>query len=140
VRTARLQMLAKAPLAERRFPRPVYKRYGYDYWQQLPDRSIVFGGGRDTTPDTEWTHDGAPSAAVQDYLTRTLRTDLGVDAPITHRWAATVAYTDTGLPICRQLDRGLWVLGAYSGTGNVMGAVLAREVAQQLAGTVRSHG
>ena len=80
VRTARLQMLATAPAPEVRYPRPVYKRYGYDYWQQLPDGSVLFGGGRDTTPDTEWTHDATPSGAIQDYLTRTLRSDLGVHA------------------------------------------------------------
>jgi gamma-glutamylputrescine oxidase len=132
VRTARLQMLATAPVAPR-FPRPVYRRYGYDYWQQLPDGSICLGGGRDTTPDTEWTHDGSPSATIQDYLDRTLRDTLGVQASVTHRWAALVGYTGTGLPLCRRLDDGLWALGGYSGTGNVVGAVLAREVAAALA-------
>ena len=24
-----------------RVPRPVYRRYGYDYWQQLPDEALV---------------------------------------------------------------------------------------------------
>ncbi len=133
VRTARLQMLATAPAPEARFPRPVYKRYGYDYWQQLPDGCVLFGGGRDTTPDTEWTDDATPSGAIQDYLTRTLRSDLGVHAEITHRWAGLVSYTETGLPICRALGDGVWALGGYSGTGNVMGAVLAREAAAAIA-------
>lgn len=131
VRTARLQMLATAPAPEVSYPRAVYKRYGYDYWQQLPDGCVVFGGGRDTTPDTEWTTDAGPSEAIQDYLTRTLRADLGVRAPVTHRWAASVAYTDTGLPVFRDLGDGVQVLGAYSGTGNVVGAVLGRAAAQR---------
>jgi gamma-glutamylputrescine oxidase len=33
VRTARLQMLATAPAPEVKFTLPVYRRYGYDYWQ-----------------------------------------------------------------------------------------------------------
>ncbi len=131
VRTARLQMLGTAPAPDVSFPRAVYKRYGYDYWQQLPDGSIVLGGGRDTTPDTEWTHDDAPSDAIQDYLTRTLRKDLRVTADVTHRWAASVSYTESGLPLYRELGDGLVVMGAYSGTGNVVGALMGRAAAQQ---------
>jgi gamma-glutamylputrescine oxidase len=134
VRTARLQMLASAPAPEVQIPRPVYKRYGYDYWQQLPDGCVLLGGGRDVTPDSEWTTDDTPGAVIQDYLTRTLREDLGVTAAITHRWAALVSYTSTGLPLCRQLGAGLWALGGYSGTGNVLGAVFAREVAAAVVG------
>jgi len=130
VRTARLQMLATAPAPEVSFPRAVYKRYGYDYWQQLPDGCVLLGGGRDKTPDTEWTTDASPSATIQDYLTRTLRDDLGVHADVTHRWAASVAYTETGLPLFRDLGDGLRVMGAYSGTGNTIGALLGRASAQ----------
>jgi gamma-glutamylputrescine oxidase len=133
VRTTRLQMLATAPAPEVHIPRPVYKRYGYDYWQQLPDGSVVLGGGRDITPDTEWGFDAEPGELIQSYLTHTLRTELGVRADITHRWAALVSYTDTGLPLCREVERGVWALGGYSGTGNVMGAVFAREVAAAVA-------
>lgn len=130
VRTARLQMLAAAPDPPVRVPRPVSARYGYDYWQQLPDGSITLGGGRDTTPDTEWTTDDAPSDAIQRYLTRTLRERLGVTSEVTHRWAASVAFTDTGLPLFRRLGSGVHVVGAYSGTGNVVGAMLGRAAAQ----------
>jgi gamma-glutamylputrescine oxidase len=130
VRTARLQMLATAPAPEVSFPRAVYKRYGYDYWQQLPDGCVVLGGGRDMTPDTEWTTDATPSAAIQDYLTRTLREDLRVRAAVTHRWAASVSYTETGLPVFHSSGDGLLVLGGYSGTGNVVGAILGRAAAQ----------
>jgi len=131
VRTARLQMLASAPAPEVLFTRPVSTRYGYDYWQQLPDRSIVLGGGRDVSPDTEWTTDPAPSATIQDFLTRTLRERVGVRAAITHRWGATVSYTPSGLPVFRALDDGLQVVGGYSGTGNVVGALLGRAAAQR---------
>lgn len=131
VRTARLQMLATAPDLPLRFPRPVSTRFGYDYWQQLADGSILFGGGRDTAEDAEWTTDDVPSAGIQDYLTRTLRERIGVRSDITHRWAASVAYTDSGLPVYQSLGGGVTVLGAYSGTGNLVGAVLGRAAARQ---------
>lgn len=130
VRTARLQMLAAAPELPLRFPRPVSTRYGFDYWQQLPDGSILLGGGRDHLLEEEWTADDTPSAKVQDYLTRMLRERLGVESEITHRWAASVAFTETGLPLIESLAGGVTVLGAYSGTGNLIGAVLGRGAAR----------
>lgn len=130
VRTARLQMLASAPQLPITFSRPVSMRYGYDYWQQLEDGSVLLGGGRDKFEAGEWTTDDAPDTNVQEYLERRLREKLGITAEITHRWAASVAFTDTGLPIARELGSGVFVVGAYSGTGNLVGAVCGRGVAQ----------
>ncbi len=132
VRTARLQMLATAPV-ERRFTRPVYRRWGYDYWQQLPDGRIALGGMRDAGGEAEWTTQAEPTNAVQMRLEELLR-QLDIHAPITHRWAAPVAYTPTGLPIAEEVRPGVWAIGAYSGTGNVVGALLGREVAWALLG------
>lgn len=130
VRTARLQMLATAPQLPIRFPRPVSTRYGFDYWQQLPDGSVLLGGGRDKFEAQEWTSDDSPDERVQAYLTTTLRERLGISADVTHRWAASVAFTETGLPIVRALGDGVFALGAYSGTGNLVGAVCGRGAAR----------
>ncbi len=132
VRTARLQMLATAP-TEARFPRPVYRRWGYDYWQQLPDGRIALGGMRDAGGEAEWTLQAEPSQDIQCRLEQLLR-QLGIQAPITHRWAASVGYTPDGLPIAEEVRPGVWAIGAYSGTGNVVGALLGQEVAWVLAG------
>jgi glycine/D-amino acid oxidase-like deaminating enzyme len=130
VRTARLQMVGTAPAREVRFPRPVYTRYGLDYWQQLDDRRIALGGFRDAGGEEEWTGSTEPSERVQTAIEHFLRTTLGVAAPITHRWAASVSYSATGLPIVEEVKPGVWVAGAYSGTGNVVGALSGRALAQ----------
>ena len=128
VRTARAQMLATGPAYEVDIPRPVYARYGYDYWQQLPDKRVVLGGFRDLGGPPEWTRDATPSDAVQGHLEEFLRVGLGVRAPITHRWAGTIGFTEDKLPV---IWHGAgWALGGYSGTGNVLGAVCGRAVAQ----------
>ena len=62
VRPVRLQMLATAPTSEIVVPRPVYARWGYDYWQQVEDGRLVLGGFRDVGGDEEWTDDATPSA------------------------------------------------------------------------------
>ena len=132
VRTARLQMLATAPTNEVRFARPVYARWGYDYWQQRPDGVIALGGARDVGGEAEWTHETAPSDVVQAALEHRLREGLGVHAPITHRWAASVSYTRDELPIVREVRPGVWAIGGYSGTGNVIGSLLGRGMARWL--------
>ncbi len=129
VRTARLQMLATAPAPEVRIPRPVYARWGYEYWQQLPDGRVALGGSRDHAGAEEWTHAAEPSARVQALLERFLRDGVGVRAPVTHRWAASVGYTADGLPVLEEVRPGVFAAGGYSGTGNVVGALCGRAVA-----------
>jgi len=130
IRTARLQMLATAPTDEVRLPRPVYARWGYEYWQQLPDGRIALGGFRDAGGESQWTHDAEPCEPVQQRLERFLRDGLGVRAPVTHRWAASVSFTDTGLPLLEEVRPGVLALGGYSGTGNVIGALCGRAAAE----------
>ena len=134
VRTARLQMLATAPAPEVNFTRPIYWRYGYEYWQQLPDRSIALGGFRDFALEAEWTHEVAPTEFIQGLLEKFLREHLKVRAPVTHRWAASVAYTADNLPILEQVRDKVWAVGAYCGTGNITGALSARAAARLACG------
>jgi glycine/D-amino acid oxidase-like deaminating enzyme len=138
VRTARLQMLATAPVLNLDLPRPVYRRWGYEYWQQLPDRRIALGGLRDRAGDGEWTDVAVSTDAVQAALERVLRDELGVTAPVTHRWAGAVGYSANGLPVIDEVRPKVWAVGGYSGTGNILGALCGRGVAQ-LAVTGRSE-
>jgi len=130
VRTARLQMLATAPAPEVRYSRPVYARYGYEYWQQLPDRRVALGGFRDFGGEPGWTTDAEPCSRVQDRLERFLRDRVGVRAEITHRWAAPVGYTEDGVPVLDEVRPGVWAAGGYSGTGNLIGTICGRAAAQ----------
>jgi glycine/D-amino acid oxidase-like deaminating enzyme len=130
VRSARLQMLATAPTTEVRLAHPVYARWGFDYWQQRPDGSIALGGARDLAGSNEWTTDAVPTDEIQHALEHRLRDTLGVHAPITHRWAATVGYTASGLPVVSEVRPGVWAIGGYCGTGNVVGSLLGRGLAR----------
>jgi glycine/D-amino acid oxidase-like deaminating enzyme len=132
VRTARLQMLATEPTDEVTFKRPVYARWGYDYWQQLPDGRVALGGQRDHFAEDEWTANGDPSAPVQAALDHLLRDRLGVRrARVTARWAAPAGFRQNGvLPVCRAVADNVWAVGGYSGTGNVVGALYGRAAAR----------
>jgi glycine/D-amino acid oxidase-like deaminating enzyme len=130
VRSTRAQMLATAPVAGEVAPRPVYDRRGYDYWQQLPDGRIALGGQRDRHLDTEWGAPAEPTAAVQSDLDRLLRDRVGVEAPVTHRWAGVIAFTADGLPILEEVRPGVVATGALNGHGNVLGSAAARAAAE----------
>lgn len=134
VRTARLQMLATAPAPDVRGVRPVYRRWGYDYWQQRPDGGIALGGCRDRFEASEWTADATPTAPVQAALDAVLRDVIGTTAPVTHRWAASVGYSASGLPVLDEVRPGVWACGGYSGTGNVVGWLCGRAAARHAAG------
>jgi glycine/D-amino acid oxidase-like deaminating enzyme len=136
VRTARLQMIATAPVAGGRLPCPVYGRWGYDYAQQSADGSLFVGGGRDRFVDAEWTTSTDPSEAVQDYIESVARRMAGGPVDTTHRWAASVGFTADGRPLCAQVEDGVVAVGGYNGTGNLVGPIAARAaVALALDGT-----
>lgn len=130
VRTARAQMLGTEP-APRRLERPVYARWGYDYWQQLPDGRIVLGGARDRGGAAEWTDEAVPTGGVQQELDRLLAR-VRPAATVSHRWAGLIAFTEDRLPVCEEVRPGVTACGAYSGTGNLL-APLAGRAAVELA-------
>ena len=138
VRSARLQMVGTAPTSDVVVARPVYARFGLDYWQQLPDGRILLGGGRDVGGEAEWVQhgpwDAATTAPVQAHLEHLLRHDIGTAAPVEQRWTGVVGFTDDHLPVLAEPEPGLLAVGGYSGTGNLVGPLCARWAADRLLG------
>jgi gamma-glutamylputrescine oxidase len=137
LRTARLQMLATAPVAPGRLPCPVYGRWGYDYAQQGVDGRLYAGGGRDRFVKAEWTGSTDPSRQVQRYIEGVAGRMAAGPVAVTHRWGASVGFTADARPLCVLVDVGVVAVGGYNGTGNLVGPVAARAaVALALDGTV----
>jgi gamma-glutamylputrescine oxidase len=136
VRARRLHMVATEPLPERIVDQLVYARWGYEYFQQRPDGRVLAGGFGDVDGDNSYTDSGVGEPRIWDQIERYLHEDIGVEAPITHRWTGTVGYSDDRRPFAGPVPArpGLWVAGGYSGTGNVPGFLAGREVADTIAG------
>jgi glycine/D-amino acid oxidase-like deaminating enzyme len=129
VRTKRLNMVATAPAPAGHLPLPIYARYGYEYAHQRPDGRIALGGFSDLDGDDAWMDEEVLSEPVQRRLDRYLREELGVEAPVTHRWVGLVGYAPGRLPVCGPLPGGdgrVLALGGYSGTGHVQAWVASR--------------
>ena len=135
VRTKRLHMIATAPTDARLARQLVYSRWGYEYHHQTPEGRVALGGYSDLDADDSFTEREEPSPAVMDRIEQHLREELGVEAPITHRWVGLVGYGPDERPLAGPVpgEDGLYVLGGYNGTGNLNGFVAGRIVAGLIA-------
>jgi gamma-glutamylputrescine oxidase len=136
IRPTRGQALVTEPLGRDLFPGPHYARYGYDYWQQLPDRRLVIGGVRDAALEEEWTADEAVTPVVQERLEATVERLTGTRPAVEHRWSGIWGTTPDLLPLVGRVPgrEGVWVAAGYSGHGNVLGFACGELVAAAIAG------
>jgi glycine/D-amino acid oxidase-like deaminating enzyme len=133
VRSRRLHMVATEPLAERLVDCPVYARWGYEYFQQPPDGRLLAGGFSDLDGERSYTDRDEGRDEVWERIRRYLAEELGVEAPITHRWVGTVGYSEDGLPVVGEAG-GVHYAGGYSGHGNVLGYLAGQQLADRIAG------
>ena len=130
------QVLVTEPLDREVFPAPHYARYGYDYWQQLPDRRLVIGGSRDAALGEESTTAEAVTPIVQGRLEAAVRRLTGGSPRVEHRWAGIWGTTADLLPLAGRLPGRprTWVAAGDSGHGNVLGFACGELVARAIAG------
>jgi gamma-glutamylputrescine oxidase len=136
VRARRLHMVATAAAPERLVDELVYARWGYEYLQQQPDCRVLAGGFGDLDGEASYTDRGDAEPRIWERIERYLREDIGVEAPVTHRWTGTVGYSEDRRPFVGPVPDhpGLWVAGGYSGTGNVLGFLAGQELGDAVAG------
>jgi glycine/D-amino acid oxidase-like deaminating enzyme len=117
IRPVRAQMLATAPTAVP-FPAPVYAEWGHRYWRRRADGALLVGGFRSRAAADEEGFDAGPTAAIQAHLDTQVAA-LGVDAPVTHRWAGTMGFSTDGLPLAGRVpgSQRLFVAAGYTGHG-----------------------
>jgi gamma-glutamylputrescine oxidase len=118
IQPRRAQMLASGPEAARLCEQPTYSHFGYRYWRQLPTGEVLIGGWRDTAVDIEVGYDERPTAEIQGHLENQLR-HLGADSEVTHRWAGTMGFTESGLPLVGPVDGmpNVYLCAGYNGHG-----------------------
>ena len=133
IQPTRAQMLATAPEAKLITEIPVYSNFGYRYWRQLPSGEFLIGGWRDTTLETEKTLDAEPTGEIQEQLDRAAK-DLGVTAEVTHRWAGTMGFTESGLPMAGPLEgmKDVYICAGFTGHGMGFAFMSAKQVAETI--------
>jgi gamma-glutamylputrescine oxidase len=133
IQPTRAQMLATAPQSRSVVDLPTYSNYGYRYWRQLPSGEVLIGGWRDTSLESEKTLDDEPTDEIQRHLERGLG-GLGATGEVTHRWAGTMGFTESGLPMAGALEGmpNVYICAGFTGHGMGFAFVTAERVAELL--------
>jgi gamma-glutamylputrescine oxidase len=131
IQPTRAQMLATAPQSRELVDLPVYSHFGFRYWRQLKSGEVLVGGWRDTSPETEKTDDDEPTAEIQEHLEGAAR-ELGAKGEITHRWAGTMGFTESGLPLAGPLEgmANVYICAGFTGHGMGFAFMTAKQVAE----------
>jgi glycine/D-amino acid oxidase-like deaminating enzyme len=133
VQPRRAQMLATVPIARPVCDLPTYSHFGYRYWRQLPAGEILVGGWRDTAPEIEVGYDDQPTSPIQAHLESQLK-QLEAPAEITHRWAGTMGFTESGLPHVGPVERvpNVYICAGYNGHGMGFAFMSAKQLVDSL--------
>jgi gamma-glutamylputrescine oxidase len=129
----RAQMLATEPERARVTEHPTYSHYGYRYWRQLHSGEVLIGGWRDTSMATEVTYEAEPTTGIQEHLDEGVR-GLGVRGRVTHRWAGTMGFTKTGLPLVGPVEglKNVYLCAGFNGHGMGFAFMSAKRLVEML--------
>lgn len=135
IRPVRAQILATEPEAALIGERPAYADWGYQYWRQLENGRVLCGGYRDRAADEEVGFELEINATIQRQLDAHLRM-LGVTAPVSHRWAGIMGFTEDAIPLVGRLadHSGLAICAGYTGHGLAFAFNAAHRLAVDLLG------
>lgn len=130
------QMLAartenRNPLGKRTY----YANFGYDYFRQSPDHTILMGGLRNLFIDSEVGFYDALNPDLQKGLENYLKAQIGIgDFEVLARWTGVMGNTIDGLPLVGPLPHNNGVLAAVgcNGHGFGLGMIMARDVANAI--------
>lgn len=136
VDSAHLFMVSTVPLGARVTDRAVYGRNGLDYYQQLPSGRVLIGGGRDVAEECGL-GPAAESTLINGYLDGLVDRWAG-SAAVDFRWSAPVGFTSDRRPVVEEISDGVWVLGGYNGTGNLVGRAAASSCVDSFVGASSS--
>lgn len=104
-------------------------KFVLDYYRLTPDHRLLWGGGESYGARFPSDISGIVRAKMLAVFP-----DLA-DLAITHAWGGTLAITLTRFPAFQRIDRGLWAISGWSGSGVHMATFGGKLVAEAIAGT-----
>ena len=133
IQPTRAQMLATEPVRDRVCEVPTYSHHGYRYWRQLPSGEVLIGGWRDTSMATEVGYDEEPTPGIQAHLDEHVR-QVGAGGRVTHRWAGTIGFTKSGLPLVGPVDgmKNVYICAGFNGHGMGFAFMSAKKLVDSL--------
>ncbi|MCJ7507771.1 MAG: FAD-binding oxidoreductase [candidate division Zixibacteria bacterium] len=131
------QILATEPVKEKLFDQKIiYADWGYEYFRQLLDGTILLGGFRQLYSDTEIGFSDETTPEIQEGLYKFLIEHFPQldKIKMTHRWAGVMGFSKDGLPLVGALPQAPFVICAVGFTGHGLGFAfgLAKGLAEYL--------
>ena len=106
-----------------------YLNRGSEYIRQAADGSIILGGMRTLRETEEQTSSDATTEALQSALDEYARKVLQTDFKVIARWAGTMGFSPSGLPIIAKASEhpgNVWLCAGLTGHGMSLGARTAK--------------
>ncbi len=139
IQPGRGQVFITRPMEGLRFNGIFHVDEGYYYFRRvssLEGDRILFGGGRNLSPETEATTDFGLSYSIQQYLEEFLRTiivpDLHAQAKVEKRWTGIMGFSTNKLPIVKKTSERVVLGFGCNGMGIALGSVIGERTAQML--------
>lgn len=124
------QVLVTSPIENLSFRGIFHYDEGYYYFRNLGKR-VLLGGGRNLDFEEEQTYDFSTSDKIQDALMKLLKEIVlpSNDFTIERKWAGTMGFSSTKLPIVKRINEKLAVGFGCNGMGVALGSIIGEEVA-----------
>lgn len=116
LKVMRGQILVTKPLRKRILESICYANFGYEYFRQLPDGSLLLGGCRQFFLDEETGYGDTVTRNVQSALENYIKNHFSDFAgiPIEYRFSGLMAFTPDGLPLVGEFKK---IPGVYYALG-----------------------
>lgn len=121
------QVLRTEPIGPQSLMQMCYCDYGYEYFRQLPDGSLLLGGWRHHFREAEVGYEDRTTTGVQGGLDSFLARYFpeARSARVTHRWSGTMGFSVDGVPLVGSMPDMPQVYFAVGFTGHGLGFGLA---------------
>ncbi|MEM2760953.1 MAG: FAD-binding oxidoreductase [Nitrososphaerales archaeon] len=110
-----------------------YANYGYEYWRQLPDGSVLAGGYRNIDPKREVGYRMFATKKIQRKLEELLL-KLSVKSSIINRWSGIMGFTRDNLPLIGSVpnEKNMYISAGYSGHGLGFAFIAGRAISEKI--------
>lgn len=135
VKPARAQVLITKPIPNLNIKGTFHYEQGYYYFRNINNR-ILFGGGRNTDPDTETTTDFGLNQSIQKRLDHLLKTMIlsGRKYEVEHRWSGIMGVGSEKKPIIEFVTPNILAAVRMGGMGVAIGSMVGEIAAEKIHG------